>query len=96
MSREPWNSPQVLTAGGKREGLSLLVSLLLIRKECFPHSSAKPPPQASSLVTGQSWVTCLPLVPGREERLQDDFKPIMTHFLELGTLTLWGTKLRFC
>lgn len=96
MYREPWNAPQALTAGGKREGLSLLVSLFLIREECFPHSSAKPPPQASSLVTGQSWVTCLPLVPGREERLQYEFKSIMTQFLELGTRTLCGTKLRFC
>lgn len=68
MSKEPWNSSQVFIAGGKREWLSLRVSLFLIREEFFPQSSVKPPPQTSSHFTGQGWVTCFSLYLAEEKR----------------------------
>lgn len=79
----------VFIAGGEWQWPSLLVSLFLTREELSPQSSAKPLPETSSHFTGQSWVSSLSL-PLAEERLLDEFKPTMLHFLELGTLTLYG------
>lgn len=88
MSIEPGIS-LIFMAGGEWQWPSLLVSLFLTREELSPQSSAKPLPETSSYFTGQSWVTSLSL-PLADERLRDEFKPTMLHFLELGTLTLYG------